>query len=186
MNILFLLLFLLSSAALALREPAAFLPALMDGAERALRLSASLCAVYAVWLGVLQVAKDARLTDGLARLLRPLTSRLLGVKDEEALRHAAVNFSANLLGAGGAATPAGVAAMRRLDALAGGRRAQAVLFAVNCAGLQLIPVTAVALRERLGAAAPYDVILPVFLASAAALAFSLVLLRLLPFGRRKD
>ena len=169
MNVLFVCIFALSSAALLLSDPSAFLPALLSGAEDALRLGATLAAVYTVWLGFLKIAEDARLTRGLAKGLRPVTSRLFRTQNPAALGQIAVNLSANLLGMGGAATPAGVSAMGLLEGTANRKFSQAMLFVVNCVGLQFLPVTAIALRERYGSASSYDIILPVFLASAAAL-----------------
>ncbi len=182
MNRLFAVVFVLSCAALLRRDPAAFLPALLRGAEDALKLGAAFAAVYAVWLGILKVAENARLTDALAGGLRPLTSRLFRVRDGETLGHIAVNLSANFFGMGGAATPAGVSAMRRLEGEKGGY-ARAMLFAVNSAGVQLVPVTLLALREKFGAASPYDILPPVFAASLVSLAAGMLLVRLI-YGRK--
>ena len=95
MNVLFIAVFLASSAAVLLSSPESFLPALLSGAEDALRLGVTLAAVYTVWLGFLKIAEDAGLMRALARGLRPATSRLFGTKDERALGYIAVNLSAN-------------------------------------------------------------------------------------------
>lgn len=169
MNVLFVCIFALSSAALLLSDPSAFLPALLSGAEDALRLGATLAAVYTVWLGFLKIAEDARLTRGLAKGLRPVTSRLFRTQNPAALGQIAVNLSANLLGMGGAATPAGAAAMRHLGG-DGNARGRAMLFVIGCAGVQIFPSTVISLRAAAGAADPYDVYLPILLASLCALA----------------
>ena len=75
MNAIYLLLFLLSGAVLLLSDPAAFLPALLDGASRAAVLSASLLASYAVWLGLMRLWEESGVTRGISRLLRPLSRR---------------------------------------------------------------------------------------------------------------
>ena len=62
MNVLFALVFLVSSAAVLLFSPESFLPALLSGAESALKLGVTLAAVYTVWLGFLKIAEDAKLT----------------------------------------------------------------------------------------------------------------------------
>ena len=183
MNIAFLILFLASSVLIVLRSPSAFLPALLEGAQNALALGVTLAAVYTVWMGFLKIAEDAGITRGMARGLKPLTSRLFGTKKEDALGKIAVNLSANMLGMGGAATPAGVSAMRLLGEKGSGY-SQAMLFVVNCVSIQILPTTVVSLREKYGSASSYDVILPVLIASAASLLFAVLLVRLF-YGRKK-
>ena len=114
MNAIFLALFALSAGLLLVRDPAAFLPALLEGAGKAVSLGLTLAAVYVVWLGFLRVAEDAGLVRGLARGVRPLTSRLFATRNAAALDAAAVNLTANFLGMGSAATPAGLSAMKLL------------------------------------------------------------------------
>ncbi len=169
MNVLFTVVFAASAAALLFRDAAAFLPALLAGAGKAVALGLQLAAVWAVWLGFLRVAEDAGLLGAVSRGLRPLTRRLLHTENEAALSQAAVNLSANLLGMGGAATPAGAAAMRHLGG-DGNARGRAMLFVIGCAGVQIFPSTVISLRAAAGAADPYDVYLPILLASLCALA----------------
>lgn len=184
MNVLFIAVFLVSSAAVLIAAPGEFLPALLSGAENALTLGVTLAAVYTVWLGFLKIAEDAGLTRLLARGLRPVTSRLFRVKGEEALGYIAVNLSANMLGMGGAATPAGISAMNLLDASENRAYSQAMLFVVNCVSIQLLPTTVLSLREKYGSLSSYDVILPVLLSSALALVIGATLVRLV-YGRKK-
>lgn len=184
MNVLFFAVFFASALAVLLRVPEAFLPALLSGAESALKLGATLAAVYTVWLGFLKIAEDAKLTRALAKGLKPVTSRLFRVKDEKTLGHIAVNMSANLLGMGGAATPAGISAMNLLSAAERPDYSRAMLFVVNCAGLQLLPATVISLREKFGAASSYDVILPIFLTSLLSLAVGALLVKLF-LGRKR-
>lgn len=184
MNVLFLAVFLLSSAALVAEDPAAFLPALLGGAEKAVGLCLTLAAVYTVWLGLLRVAEDSGLLRGMARAVKPVTKKLFRTDDEEALGQIAVNLSANFLGMGGAATPAGVSAMKLLGRSERTEYARAMLFVINCAGLQLFPTTVISLRAGAGAASAYDVFLPILLSSAAALLLGAALVMLV-YGRKK-
>ena len=178
MNALFLVLFVCCALALAVADPAAFLPALIAGAKDAVTLCLSLAAVYAVWLGFLKVAEDAGVLRGMAKCMKPLTARLFRTRNERALGPIAVTLSAIFLGMGGAATPAGISAMRLLGQGERAEYARAMLFVVNCAGLQLFPVTAVALRAELGSASPYDIVLPAVLASLSSLLLGMVLVRI--------
>ena len=179
MNVLFLLLFVPAAALTALRDPAGFLPALLAGAGKAVTLCLTLAAVYAVWMGFLQVAKDAGAVRLLSRGMRPLNARLFQTKDADALDAAALCMTANFLGMGSAATPAGLNAMRLLGRAERPDYARAMLFAINCAGVQLLPTTALAVRMQAGSAAPYDVVLPALLAECAALLVGAALVWLL-------
>lgn len=179
MNVLFLAVFIVCTALICVRDPSAFLPALLAGAERAVSLCITLAAVYAVWLGILQIAEDAGALRGLARGMKPLTKKLFRTENEGALEKIAVNLSANLLGMGGAATPAGISAMHLLGAEENARYSRAMLFAVNCAGLQLFPTTVVSLRAAAGASSAYDVVLPILLSSLCALVLGASLVMLL-------
>ena len=61
---------------------------------------------------------------------------------------------------------------------------QAMLFVVNCAGLQLLPATVISLREKFGSASSYDVLVPVLLSSLLSLAVGALLVKLV-YGRKK-
>ena len=82
MNILFLCIFVLSSALVILQDASAFLPVLLEGAGNAVTLSLSLLAAYAVWMGFLQVAQDAGVLRGMSRAMLPLTRRLFGTQND--------------------------------------------------------------------------------------------------------
>lgn len=179
MNVLFLCVFVLSAGLVIVRDASAFLPALLEGAGGAVTLSLSLAAAYAVWLGFLRVAEDAGFLGGLSRAMLPLTRRLFSTKNEKALEQVSVNLAANLCGMGGAATGAGIAAMRLLDRE---RYSQEMFFVVNCAGLQLLPSTVLSLRVQAGSADPFSVLLPALLSSLASLLLGVLLVRL--FCRR--
>ena len=182
MNLFFVIVFLVASFALCLRDPAAFLPALLDGAKDAVALCMSLACVYAVWLGFLKIAEDAGVLRGMSRAMRPITRRLFRTDNPAALEKIAVNLSANFLGMGGAATSAGVDAMRLLAAE--GEFSRAMFFVVNCAGVQLLSTTVLSLRAAAGAAQAFDVVLPILLSSVLALLVGAGLVFLV-YGRTK-
>ncbi len=183
MNVVFVCVFAISSVLLIVRDASAFLPALLEGAGNAVGLGITLAAVYAVWLGFLRVAEDAGILRGFSRILRPVTARLFRTKDKQALEQISVNLAANFLGMGGAATGAGVRAMRLLDAR-GEDYAHAMFFVVNCAGVQLLPATVLSLRVQAGSVSPYDMVFPALLASLAALLIGASLVRLV-YGWKK-
>lgn len=78
------------------------------------------------------------------------------------------NLSANLLGLGNAATPLGVQAVQQMKLRSGGDAASdemCMLIVMNTASMQLLPTTVASVRAGLGAAKPFEILVPVWLAS---------------------
>lgn len=165
MNAIFAAIFIISSILLAFIAPDKFLSALLAGGSNALKVAASLFAVYAVWLGLSAVAAACGLTDGLSRGLRPLTRRLFKTDNAAAQKDIAMNISCNLLGIGGAATPFAVKAVKELDK-DGNAFAQKLLFVINATSIQILPTTVIALRASAGSASAFDIFLPSLICTA--------------------
>ena len=160
--------------------PAVLTPALLEGAGAAVTLCLGLAGSVSLWSGISEVLCRAGITGLLARPVFPLLSFLLRPGScGEALRAAlAENFTSNLLGIGNAATPAGLRAMALLEE-AGDEKAAARLTLLNTSSVQLIPLTAAALRASHGAANPMSILPGVLFSSflsltAAFSAFSLL------------
>lgn len=150
--------------------------ALLEGASAAVDCCLGLVGPLCFWSVVLELMERSGLADGLSRLLRPLLRRLFPAAgaDKETLSALAENVSANVLGLGNAATPAGIRAARGLAALGAPARDELCLLVVlNTASLQLLPTTIASLRAAEGAAAAFDILPAVWLSSAAALAAGL-------------
>ena len=91
--------------------------------------------------------------------------------EEAALSDICLNLSADMLGMGNAATPAGLRAMRTMADAHGrdGRASDAMLLflVLNTTSVQLLPTTMIALRAQAGAKNPADIVLPTLLATGA-------------------
>jgi len=154
--------------------------ALMAGASEAVTLCLELAGAYLLFMGVMGVAKRAGLMDALSRAL----SGIIGWLFPRAGRAAgaiALCFSANMLGMGNAATPLGLEAMRILEEQNPHKGIatdeMCIFIAVNGSALQLLPTGLLALRQAAGSSHPAAVVLPSFLASAAATVAAVVLCR---------
>jgi spore maturation protein A len=150
------------------------LPALsaaaMDGAKDAAALCLSMAGMICLWSGVMELMRRSGLSGKLSRLLRPLLGRLFpaALKDGETMEALSNNVSANLLGLGNAATPAGIRAacgLKRLSGLSCASDELCLLVVMNTASVQLLPATVASLRASLGAAAPFDILPAVWCAS---------------------
>lgn len=136
----------------------------MAAVDFLLRMAGGIC----LWSGVLELLERCGAASGLARLLRPLLRRLFphSAREEEVLAALTENLSANLLGLGNAATPAGIRAARGMAGLGEGSADELCLLVVlNTASLQLLPTTVATLRGSLGAAAPFDILPAVWFSS---------------------
>ena len=123
------------------------------------------------------------LTEKLSRALCPVLGRLFpsSRRDPELAGELSCNMSANLLGLGNAATPAGIRAAQRLHDLSGGETASnelCRLVVLNTASIQLLPTTAAALRSACGAENAFDILPAVWISSAAGVAAGLLAERL--------
>ena len=154
--------------------------ALLEGAQAALPFALQLAGGLCLWSGVTELLERAGAAAGLARLLAPVLRRLFpkGAADPETLSALSENVSANLLGLGNAATPAGIRAAKGLYRL-GGRDELCLLVVLNTASIQLFPATVGALRGSLGAENPFDILPAALLSSLCALAVGMGLLLLL-------
>ena len=154
--------------------------AVLEGAGSAVELGWKLAGALCFWSAVTELLEKAGAAAALSACLRRPLRRLFpaGTKDGETLAALSENLSANLLGLGNAATPAGIRAARGLARL--GREDELCLLVVlNTASLQLLPTTAASLRASLGASAPFDITPAVWLCSALSLAAGLGMAALL-------
>ena len=112
MNIVFLLLAFCGLVAMTVVNPDAVFPTMIKGASEAIALAFKLLAIYSVWLSVLNMLEKTSLDKKLSKMLSPLTKRLFKGESETAQKFISINMASNMLGMGGAATPAGIKAMK--------------------------------------------------------------------------
>ena len=164
MNLIFTLIFLLSLVIFSFFSPGKALSAMTDGGQKALTLSMSLIVIYSIWSGVLQIAEDSGIVKKISIRLKPLIKKLFSDPTDDETEDLAVNISANLLGMGGIATPAGISATTKMC----GRKnfdGATTLFVLASTSIQLLPTTVISLRQAFSSANPSLVFLPSLLSS---------------------
>lgn len=154
------------------------------GVDASIELVLSIAGLIILWSGVMEIMRRCGLMESLSKLISPLIGFLFpkAKKDKQVMADISANVSANLLGLGNAATPAGIRAASGLHRLSGSKIASddmCMLVVINTASLQLIPTTIGAIRASCGAAAPYDIIPAVWLASIISLAAGIVAAKML-------
>lgn len=155
--------------------------AFIDSAASAIELIITLAGVICLWSGIMRIASKSGLTELFAKFFAPVLKPVFPNLDKksEAFRCITMNITANLLGLGNTATPLGLKAMGELQKL-NDRSTTAsdemVIFVVmNTASMQLLPTMLGTLRQNYGSAAPFEIIVPVWISSGCALATALII-----------
>lgn len=157
---------------------------LVDSAKEAVTLGLTMLGIMSFWSGILEVGNRAGVLDWLSEKMNPVLGFLFPElsKDHPALKPIAVNMTANMLGLGMAATPAGLEAMKRLKEEEPGIRhekeyeeqeragtatnSMCTFLILNISSLQLVPITMVAYRAQYGSENPMAVLGPALAATA--------------------
>lgn len=155
-----------------------------QGIRQAVEFCLSVGGMICLWSGVMEVMRRSGLSARLSRLLRPVLRRLFpkAARSEDTLDALSMNVSANLLGLGNAATPAGIRAAQAMALDAHGKTATdelCLLVVLNTASIQLLPVTIASVRETAGAAVPYDILPAVWITSLCSVTAGLLAGKLL-------
>ena len=144
---------------------------IIETCKTAVNLSLSLIGVMALFMGLMGIAEKAGGINLLSRIIGPFFSKIFPdvPSGHPALGHMMMNFSANLLGLDNAATPFGLKAIASLQELNPDKtrasNAQIMFLCLHASGLQLIPVSIIALRAGSRAANPTDIFVPCMIAT---------------------
>ena len=136
-----------------------------------------------MWSGIINIAQKSSLSEKIAEFLSPLIRLIFkGIKkgSDEAFLIAS-NMSANMLGLSNAATPLGIEAMKKLSEKSRNKTAtdnMCMLAVVNCASIQLIPSTLIAMRSAAGSSSPDDITVPIWITSALTLTFAVLITKI--------
>ena len=160
-------------------------------AADAVALVIRLCGGLCFWSGIMRLCEKNGICDFLRRLLSPFIKSIFPSlsKNSEAARLISMNVSANLLGLGNAATPLGIAAMKKLNELNPKKDTASddmVSFAViNSSSIQLLPTTLATLRSAYGCTDPMNILPAVIIVSIISLASGLLFAKIIPVFKRK-
>ena len=165
--------------------------ATFSSAGTAIELAIGLVGGMTLFLGLMRVAQDSGLVQLLARVLRPVFRVLFPdvPRDHPALGAIAMNFGANILGLGDAATPFGLKAMQDLQTLNPDKEsasdAMCMFVTLHSSSLQLIPVMVISLRAAAGSKNPSEIIVATIFATLASMAVAIAVSKLLARWQRR-
>jgi spore maturation protein A len=157
--------------------------AVLEATKSSIEICIPLIGIMALWLGLLNVAKDAGVINVFARIMRPLVLWLFPeVPDGHPAQGAMLmNFAANMLGLDNAATPMGLKAMEELQKLNPvndtATNSMAQFLAINCGSITLIPFTIIGYRFVSGSKDPSGIIVGTLIASSASVVTAIFVAR---------
>ena len=176
--------------------------AALDSSKEAVTLCITMIGVMAFWTGIMELASKAGIIRMASERMRPLIKFLFPALPEEhgANEHIAINFIANFLGLGWAATPAGLKAMEELGKLEDDRRAgkapgparrkgiagneMCTFLIINISSLQLIPMNVIAYRSQYGSVNPAGIIGAGIVATMVSTGAAVIFCKMMDRGRR--
>lgn len=147
---------------------------MLESASGAVELAIGLVGAMTLFLGLMKVAEAGGLLVIIARVIRPLMTRLFPEvpPDHPAMGAMILNMSANALGLGNAATPFGIRAMQELDKLntrpGTATNPMALFLAINTSSITLLPTGVIAIRAAAGSADPAAILPTTLFASVCA------------------
>lgn len=171
MNKIWIFLFIISIIALCFGDPTAVLSGLLKASNSAVKLTFSLIAIYAIWMGLFSILEKSGLSKKLSKLLSPIINKIFGKCNlsDESRQYVSMNISANLLGMGGAATPMGIKAIESMQKGNPDKNTATfpmiMLVVISCSSVQLLPTSIIGMLANAGSSNPSSIILPSLLCS---------------------
>ena len=179
MNIIWISILVVGLGLLLLSNPELAFLSIQHGSEKAIALCLKLWAIYAIWLGLLNILETTKLDKKIAKMLNPVIKFLVGETDEYTKNQIAINLTSNLLGMGNACTPSGINGMAGLSK---GQKyitnSMAMFMILNVTSLQLVPTTVISLRITHGSNSPANILLPTLIATIASTLTGILLVKL--------
>lgn len=161
---------------------------ILSSGKTTLDLILQIFPLLAIWLGIMNVARESGLLKKASNFLSPFLSRIFPEipHGHESLGLISSNIIANMFGLGNAATPFGLKAMESMQKLNEKKdeatRSMITFLVINTCGVTLIPTTIISLRMMHDSTEPTSIVAPTILVSFLSLVIGLIIDRL--FSRR--
>ena len=180
MSKIWLFMIVSSLLVLVVSMPEKALTVMMGASANGVQMCIEFLGIYAIWLGILQVLDDTRLSHKLSHLLQKPIRFIFGTTDPETEKNICLNVSSNILGLGSAATPFGIKAMQGMDKGSEiATKGMIMLVLINSTGIQVLPTTVIGLRALAGSVAPSSIILPTIISTFVPTIIGIILVKLI-------
>ncbi|MCB5398103.1 spore maturation protein [Intestinibacter bartlettii] len=163
---------------------------IMSEGSRAIEFTISLAAIMALWMGIMNIAKDSGLIDKIGQKMNFILKALFPKipQNHKSMSYIIMNIILNMLGAGNGATSFGLKAMEELQTLNPKKdRAsnEMILFLViNISSIQLIPFTMLKIRADAGSTNPNEIIISTLVATTVSTIVAIISCKFFERGNR--
>ena len=143
-----------------------------NGASSAVELCIFMAGTMSFWSGILNIAEKSGLTELMSKKISPIISFLFPdiPTNSKAFRYICINMTANFMGLGWAATPAGLMAMKEMNKLnksiGTATKSMCMFIIINISSIQLLPINIIILRQKYMSISPFDIVLPSIIATS--------------------
>lgn len=158
---------------------------ILTGAQTSIQIVISIMGIMAFWLGIMKIAEKSGIVEFISKLLKPIAKWLFPEipENNKAIGDVAMNFSANALGLANAATPIGIRAMEAMQKINIDKNSASnpmcTFLAMNTAGFQLVPATAIAILAANGAKNPTEIIIPTIIVTSITFILAVTLAKIM-------
>lgn len=159
--------------------------------SNAIEFTISLAGAMALWMGIMNIAKDSGLIETVGQKIYPIMKKLFPSipKGHKALSYIVMNMSLNMLGAGNGATAFGLKAMEELQTLNKQKDTATndmiMFLVINISSVQIIPFTMLKVRMDLGSQNPGEIILTTLFATIMSTLVAIISCKMLQKNRRR-
>lgn len=158
---------------------------ILNEASRGIEFAISIAGVMALWMGIMNIAKDSGLIEKIGQKLSPIMKKLFPSvpPGHKAMSYMVMNIALNMLGAGNGATAFGLKAMNELQTLNPKKDTASndmiMFLVINISSVQIIPFTMLKIRMDMGAQNPSEIILTTLFATLASTVVAITSCKLL-------
>ena len=153
--------------------------------DQTIKIIINIVGIMCFWNGIFNILKHTKLLNVVSNLFKPIINLICGKNNDisqEIKNDMILNFSANFLGVGNAATMSGIKVMKGLDELNNSEYPSKVMkrfVLINTASIQFIPTTILTLRNTYNSENPSKIIVYVWIISILSLLFGLILIEII-------
>ena len=158
---------------------------ILNSAKVTLNMLLEIFPIMALWLGLMNIAKESGLLFKISKAISPLLSKLFPdiPKGHESIGYIASNIIINVFGLGSAATPFGLKAMKSLQELNPKKdtasKSMITFLVINTGGVTLVSTTIIALRMLYNSTNPTEIVWPCIIATVISSICAVILDRIL-------
>lgn len=163
---------------------------ILGEASKGVEFAISLAGVMALWMGIMNIAKDSGLIEKIGMKLNPIMKILFPniPNGHKAMSYMVMNMALNMVGAGNGATAFGLKAMDELQTLNKNKDTATndmiMFLVINISSIQIIPFTMLKIRMDLGSQNPSEIILTTLFATTVSTVVAILTCKILE-GRRR-